>query len=254
MASKFPDQLKVPGIISQPKADIILKSFGLGLLKPKIYGDIEQEEQDEFDGVSKFGTAVFDNIILFAPAYLEPPTQEDIEIAKSFGNTDVLLGTQKVLSGNIFVADDVTQNQDGKVSNIQRPGDVNAFLINTALIEVSQQRNIITTPIAGLGVVNGRGGTVKEYISENDYSIKIRGFIESNSPGKAPRIDLGILSSYFKAPVALEVASNYLRAFDITRIVVVGYNFPQTEGQRNLQFFEVDCISDFEPEKIFINA
>ena len=53
----------------------------------------------------------------------------------------------------------------------------NELRIDAVIIEVSQVKNIIKTS------VQGRPGTVKEYISDGDYIINIRGVV--NNTGKA---------------------------------------------------------------------
>ena len=236
--NKYPPQNIAPTIISQPKASLILKSYGLGALKTRIYGDIEQEATDIQDGASRFGTPVFDNIVFLAPDYFE-------RVPKEEAGMTTLKSQIVVLGGNVNVGDDGTQVSKAEIKDLEGVG-FNAFKVNTVLIDVTQQRNVITTAIAGAR------GTIKEYINDGDYQIKIRGFIESDSPYKYPGVDVGTFSSYLKAPVPITVISNYLRSFSIDRIVVTGYSFPQTEGRRNLQFFEIDAISELEAENEFI--
>jgi hypothetical protein len=242
------------GILSQPKAEIILKSYGLNAIKRKFYslpsGGLKKkedqypyvivEEEDERDAVSRLGTNVFDNIIFKKPYYLVKTAKDNITILTN-PNGELIQTTTVDETGNSTLPDAKTQNSNTEIK-AQGENEPNAFLINTVLMEVTQTRNVIVTPIAG------GNGTIKEYIGDGDYQIKMRGYIESSNPNKYPIEDMNIFKKYLSAPVPLEVVSNYLRIFDIDKIVILDYNFPQTEGRRNLQFFEITAISEKELE------
>jgi hypothetical protein len=117
----------------------------------------------------------------------------------------------------------------------------------TVLIEVNQTRNIVTT------AVQGRNGTVKEYISDGDYQISISGKITSQYNNVAPfESDIAYINSVFamlKANVAIPVASNFLDMFQINSMVVLDYRLAQNEGARNTIDFSMNCLSD-EPFEI----
>lgn len=117
----------------------------------------------------------------------------------------------------------------------------------TVLMEVTQTKNIITT------AVQGRNGTVKEYISEGDYQISINGVISSKYNNVAPfEIDINYVNSIFsmlKANVAIPISSNFLNMFQINSMVVLDYKFNQIEGARNTIGFSMNCLSD-EPFEI----
>lgn len=112
------------------------------------------------------------------------------------------------------------------------------ILIETVLMTVSQTRNIITTPI------QGRNGTVKEYISDGDYQIEVRGVIVSGAMDSYPEADVSALIEILQAPIALTVFSEYMDLFGIDSVVVEGYDFPQLEGFRDNQPFTIRLISD----------
>lgn len=118
---------------------------------------------------------------------------------------------------------------------------------DTVLIEVSQTRNIITT------AVQGRNGTVKEYISDGDYQISVNGVISTKYNNVAPfESDITYINSVFamlKANVAIPVACNFLDMFQINSMVVLDYKLNQIEGARNTIGFSMNCLSD-EPFEI----
>lgn len=115
---------------------------------------------------------------------------------------------------------------------------VPAVFLDLVLFEISQSKNIITTALQGYN------GTVKEYISDGDYQIKIRGAVVDKNPMRYPKEQVQNLYEVCKANRAVPVVSQYLQLFGIYDIVIKDFSFPQREGTRNTQFFELDCISD----------
>ena len=115
---------------------------------------------------------------------------------------------------------------------------VSELQLTTALIEVSQNRNIITTSIMG------RNGTVKEYISDNDYVIKIRGILASNAQNIYPQDEMNRLRAFCTALAPIPVQSNVLDYFGVRNIVIMDYNFTQLEGDRSNVPFEITALSD----------
>lgn len=112
------------------------------------------------------------------------------------------------------------------------------------LITIQMAKNIVATTI------QGRDGTVKEYISDGDYHINIKGvFTEAN--GVYPEDDIEVLKNICKAKSNLSVVSKWLQQFDITNIVIDNYSFPQREGFYNTQLFEINALSD-QPVELFI--
>lgn len=118
-----------------------------------------------------------------------------------------------------------------------------AFKLDTVLFVVAQQKSIVLTPIIG------RNGTVKEYISDNDFSINVRGIITSGQNGIYPRQSFKDLFDNLKAPIALPVNSWYLNQMGIFSLVVTDYTLPQREGYYAQQLFELNCLSD-EPVEL----
>jgi hypothetical protein len=111
------------------------------------------------------------------------------------------------------------------------------FRIDDVLLTVSQSKKIITTEI------QGRNGTVKEYIGLDDFQIQITGRLNGTynvNPKDLTRQLKLILSS----GQPLEITSWYLQNLDITDIVVKDFNFGQTEGEYSTQYFTINALSD----------
>ena len=196
--------------------DNLAKAFGLGALRVKYYKSrVNEEEQDEDTPTttSYLGTPIFANII-FIPGEYKDNKGEIIQY------------------GQILKNDETNEN----------------FVINTVLIDVSQQKQIIKTEIQGVG------GTVKEYISKGDYQITIRGALVSESSVMYPTTQVQQLKEYLEAETSIGIASRFLDdIFDIQSIVVESFDFPQVEGTQNQQLFSISAVSDEPIELTVLN-
>lgn len=120
--------------------------------------------------------------------------------------------------------------------------------LDEVLIEISQSVNVVTTAI------NGRDGTIKEYISASDWNVSIRGVLVNPQDGYNPPIQqFQTLLQLCSLPVALECESKYLQLFDIFNLVITEKSFPQSKGFQNVQPFELSCISD-KPIELLIDV
>lgn len=116
--------------------------------------------------------------------------------------------------------------------------DTPEFQLESVLVEVTQTKNIVTTAI------QGRNGTVKEYINDGDYQVKLRGLLSTPRSYSYPVAGVRQLLQILQKKEALEVVSDYLRLFNVYNLVVVSYSLPQVEGFQNTQVFDIDCLSD----------
>ena len=111
------------------------------------------------------------------------------------------------------------------------------FRIDDVLLNVSQSKKIVTTEI------QGRDGTVKEYIGLDDFQIQITGRL-NGTYNVNPKDLTRQLKIILSAGQPLEVTSWYLQNLDITDIVVKDFNFGQNEGEYSTQYFTINAISD----------
>ena len=136
-----------------------------------------------------------------------------------FDNADFIGGSYKNLEGEQIPYEDLS--------------------IDTVLYTVSMNKTIVKTPI------QGRNGTVKEYISDGDFSVTIRGMITSESPNVYPEDEVKKLYEICSVQKEIEISSRYLNdVFGITNLVVEKYDFPQAKGFQNVQMFSMSCVSD----------
>jgi len=105
------------------------------------------------------------------------------------------------------------------------------------LISCVFPRNIVKTEI------QGRNGTVKEYIGEGDAQISFRGVITGGN-GHYPKQEVYNLMQLVKAPVSVPIVSDYLNNLGINAVVFDDRSFEQEEGGYSYQTFSVNAMSD----------
>lgn len=190
------------------QAELIIKSAGLTFIKPKFF-------RVDTDTIFK---------------------EQDAINAAIFDSNETLSDSRSKFGLPIF--DDVLFEFLQYTSNDNRQVIVNPFSMGTALCEVSMARNIIKTAVAG------RNGTVKEYMSDGDFNIVIRGVLASQFQNIPPKDSMNQLLGFCNSPVEFDVTSNFLAYFGIYTLVIDSYNFQQLEGKRNVIGFELNCFSD----------
>lgn len=107
----------------------------------------------------------------------------------------------------------------------------------TIIIDVMFPRNIVKT------VIQGKNGTVKEYIGEGDAEIGFRGMVTALN-GNSPAELIAELKKIIKAPVAIPVVSAYLQNLDIDSVVFENRTLGQEEGGYSYQTFSINAVQD----------
>jgi hypothetical protein len=158
---------------------------------------------------------------------------EDLTVSSKFG-----IPTFDTFSFNASVGAKLsyTASKDfgGGTVNIVAP-----FTFDTALIEINQTKNIVKTAIAGTN------GTVKEYMSEGDFIINLKGVIVGDVANQRPDvIRLNSLVAYLKAPLAIPISCHFLEELLISSVVIDSYKLGQREGARNIIDVDISMLSD----------
>ena len=136
----------------------------------------------------------------------------------------------------------------GKVEYIDRNGNpavTQPMTFESILISVTFPRNIVKTAI------QGRDGTVKEYIGEGDANITFRGVICGKN-GQRPTDEVSLLVGIVQSPVSIPVSSKYLQELGIYSIVFEDRSFEQQEGGYSYQTFTLNAVSD-TPQELLIS-
>lgn len=124
------------------------------------------------------------------------------------------------------------------------------FEMTQILMVVNQSKNIVRT------AMNGRNGTVKEYISDGDYSITVDGLIVGEFPLVYPSDSIKALKTFKELSQSIEVAGQFLSLFGITNVVVNDFSYHELEGFRNQVAFRILMWSDtdFKIEPTDVNT
>lgn len=129
---------------------------------------------------------------------------------------------------------------------LRLPSDSQKVLrMDTVLMTVSMTKNIVKTSI------QGRNGTFKEYVSDGDYAVSIRGILTTNNGNQYPKADTQMLYDLLAANDPLSAISDFLSLYGVKNLVVESFNIPQVEGFYNTQPFEITCSSD-TPLELFL--
>ena len=170
--------------------------------------------------------------------------------------TSAAIQTVKGVAANVFIPDAATEESIGNsylgtpvIDNMEFPAgaytDLNddtidyvAVVVDTVVFEVNRKKRIVKTPI------QGRDGTIKEYVSGEDYQITCRGMI-SNRDNVFPLAQVRALNKAFDVPQQIPIISLFLNdVFEIFDIVIESYSIPQVEGKRNEVPFSFVASSD----------
>lgn len=116
-------------------------------------------------------------------------------------------------------------------------GNVN-LLLPDAICVVNMNKTIIKTAL------QGRSGTVKEYITDGDYQVTITGTITDPVPDVYPEVEVGQLIHLCQLPEAIDVVSEFLQGLGIFQLVVESYTLNQESGYINRQKYSLKCLSD----------
>lgn len=127
------------------------------------------------------------------------------------------------------------------------------FIFNECLIFLNMEKNIVTTAL------QGRNGTIKEYISDGDYNITIDAGVSTYEIDKEEGYSLDYpidavaeLKSILSLPETLEVQSDFLELFGIKSAVVKNFSLQQ-ETHSNRQSINIQMLSD-EPYEIKLRS
>ena len=115
------------------------------------------------------------------------------------------------------------------------------IVFDTAIFTINLQKNIIKTQVFD------RKGTVKEHISQGDYSISCNCKIVGKNGERADNL-IREIRRILEVPQSITVTSTYLQLFGITEIVIETADISQREGSRNVIDFSFTASSDIPLE------
>lgn len=93
--------------------------------------------------------------------------------------------------------------------------------------------------------LQGRNGSVKEYIADDDWVINMKGVIVSGDKESYPQTEVGLLQELSAIKDRIYVSSEFInKLLDVTSIVIERIKLPQREGKISQQAFEIIARSD----------
>ena len=123
------------------------------------------------------------------------------------------------------------------------------FIFHECLITLNLPKNIVTTAL------QGRNGTIKEYVADDDYQITLEAAVDSylgNEQSEKrfdyPKDKVSELVKILRMPVDLIVTSDFLKLFEINSVIVKEFGIVQ-ETHMNRQSIQIQLLSD-EPYEI----
>jgi hypothetical protein len=178
-------------------------------------------KKDDVLGLSSLGTPIYTDLTLMGCTY-----------------TDNITGKPVTLDNDKFRTGGSRTPVKGNDSGI---GEAFYMNLETVLITVQQPIRVIKTEI------QGRNGTVKEYIGADDAKITINGIITGFN-GVYPKDEVARLKRWLDAPVSKDIVAWWLGNLGVNKIVVENYSIPQVQGGYSYQMFSIDAISDLPVE------
>jgi hypothetical protein len=130
--------------------------------------------------------------------------------------------------------------------------------LNDVLVSINQPKNIVKTNLVrpqgfnndvpqqqeGLQRDFGYAGTVKEYISRGDYTIRLQGWLVGEEIDVFPVDKLRQLMEYLEYPGAFGISGEFINEFDFDQVVVNDYNITEQRGFSNQLPFTINLLSD----------
>lgn len=114
---------------------------------------------------------------------------------------------------------------------------------NEPLVSLSVSKTIVETATVG----KYRKGTVKEYITTEDYTISIRGIIFGEDQEVYPAKEVEELNDWFNKNEALEFIENpFLELFKIRKMVFIDIDFAEMAGAQGVQKYTITAKSDMD--------
>jgi len=208
-------QFIIPTPAQKQNVRTLSKGFGLPLVqRALIAANNFNIKTDKPDGTSSLGTPVYGTLFIEIPEYT---TYEYNDLTNEYVETPNFLASNKV------------------------NGETQGLFLNGVIIDATVNKTIVKTEVIDLK------GTVKEYMGESDLTITIRGYVATQNPDEYPDDDARLIKSYSSAPVSLKVTSDFLNnILGVSQIVIESCQMSQQQGLRNVQYFQLNCVSDID--------
>jgi hypothetical protein len=121
----------------------------------------------------------------------------------------------------------------------------NTIYLDQAIVTADYNQQVIITNI------QGRNGSIKEYISSGDLNVNITGLFTSGRADESPINFIDSMARIMQASVSIPITNKYLNLLGVERIVIMpGSSMPQTIGGYSQQQYTIVAISDIPTNEI----
>jgi hypothetical protein len=129
-----------------------------------------------------------------------------------------------------------------KYLRLYRTERVPEVRLECVLMTITGSKAIVKTEVAGQRKI----GSVKEFMGYNDYQVRLTGvlFSPKETFHEYPIRAVNDLRRVCEAPIAVPVVNTLLNRFGIMNLVIEDWSFPSFPGKKNVQPFELSCVSD----------
>jgi hypothetical protein len=108
---------------------------------------------------------------------------------------------------------------------------------STAIVSVESSKNLVITQ------VQGRDYSRKELVSNGDVNISVSGYITSLYPDVYPQEEVKKLRQILRYKGIIKVNNIILDSWDIDKIIIKDFNFPQEEGGKSVQRYSFNAVA-----------
>jgi hypothetical protein len=122
--------------------------------------------------------------------------------------------------------------------------DMKTIFLPNPIISISGKKKIVKTPLTD------RSGTVKEYISREDYVISIKGIIIGDT-NEFPEAGVTVLRELYESNYPVSIANPITDIFLLRpdrsgsdSVVITDLKFPEVKGIKNVRAYELTMESD----------
>lgn len=107
----------------------------------------------------------------------------------------------------------------------------------TAIVSIDSSKNLVVTQ------VQGRDYSRKELVSNGDINISVSGYITSPYPDIYPFEEVKKLRQILRYKGIIKVNNQILDGWDIDKIIIKDFSFPQEEGSKAIQRYSFNAVA-----------
>lgn len=150
------------------------------------------------------------------------------------------LGTP--VKSNIVFKEISYETREGVTEELRDPDVPEGYLrLDDAIFMAENQKEIKRTKVPG------SNGTVTEYISDGDYSVRISGKLVNMDSDNRPQELMKKLERVCAAEVPIEITCPFLNILGIDQVVIKSRRIEEERGMANQVSFQIEAYAEETP-------